>query len=420
MTNPILLAIPVFFTLIALECLIGRLQGRQVYRLNDTLTNLHLGAGQVLINLLLRAPLLGIYAFCYESTDTVRTSWNLNWWSQNPGSWIIGILVMDFAYYWFHRFSHEFNVLWTGHSVHHQSEEYNLSVALRQSWIQFIWSGIFYLPLAFIGIPPLAFYLLYTTNTVGQFWIHTRLIGRLGPLEWFLNTPSHHRVHHGVDDEYIDKNYAGILIIWDRFFGTFEPEHRDPRYGVVKPLKSWNPVWANLEVWSQIWRRARKVAIDQKISMIGPLLRLALHEPAWRLPNEHMDTEIVLRTNAGYQLYDARHGDLFYTGFMGLCTLTSGLWVIGASEGSNSLSVGIWVVFHVWAGATLGALLDGRKWAFWSERIRLYLAPCLALFFPLSEVIGFNTQHMLWVWTLSSLVGLSIFERSHRTKNNPT
>src|SRR4030095_7845327 len=125
----------------------------------------------------------------------------------------------------------------------------NLSVALRQSWLGPLFSWVFYVPLAIAGFPPGMFLITHTLHTLYQFWIHTRLVGRLGPLEWFLNTPSHHRVHHGINPRYIDKNYAGILIIWDRMFGTDVREGEEPVYGVVKPLASWSPIRANLDVW---------------------------------------------------------------------------------------------------------------------------------------------------------------------------
>jgi hypothetical protein len=150
------------------------------------------------------------------------------------------------------------NFIWATHVVHHQSEEYNLTTALRQSMFQGLMSAPFYLPLAVMGFPPLMMLLAVTANTLYQFWIHTRLVDRLGPLEWVLNTPSHHRVHHGIDPQYVDKNYAGVLIVWDRLFGTFAPEKEPVHYGTVKPLKSWNPVWANLAGWKDIWDLSRQ------------------------------------------------------------------------------------------------------------------------------------------------------------------
>jgi hypothetical protein len=160
--------------------------------------------------------------------------------------------------------------------VHHQSEEYNFSVALRQSWFGQLTSWLFYVPLAIAGFPPAMFLVMTTLNTLYQFFIHTRLVGRLGPLEYVLNTPSHHRVHHGVNPRYVDRNYAGILIIWDRLFGTFEPEGDEPVYGLVKPLGSFNPLWANLHYWAQmadVARRTRRLR-DKLRAFVAP--------PEWR------------------------------------------------------------------------------------------------------------------------------------------
>jgi Fatty acid hydroxylase len=184
---------------------------------------------------------------------------------------------VDIAYYWSHRLSHEINVLWAGHVVHHSSEEYNLAVALRQSSLHGFMTWIFYIPLAVMGIPWLIFLTCNAINLVYQLWIHTRAVGRMGSLtEWVLNTPSHHRVHHGVDPKYQDRNYAGVFITWDRLFGSFQPEEEEPLFGITKPLASWNPLWANVhlfwEIAKDVWRaRSWK---DRWMYIFGP--------PGWR------------------------------------------------------------------------------------------------------------------------------------------
>ena len=150
-------------------------------------------------------------------------------------------LGVDCAYYWFHRIAHEYNAPWAGHVVHHSSEDYNLAVALRQGTFQGLFSWVFYLPLALLGFPPAWFAAMTSFDLLYQFWIHTRAIGKLGPLEWVLNTPSHHRVHHARNPKYLDKNYAGTLIIWDRMFGTFQAEEEEPVYGLTKPLEQLEP-----------------------------------------------------------------------------------------------------------------------------------------------------------------------------------
>ena len=173
--------------------------------------------------------------------------------------WMGAFVLTDFAYYWAHRTSHEVNLLWIGHSVHHQSEDYNLGVALRQSVLQKVLLMWVYWPLAALGFPPEMFLTSMAINLLYQFWIHTELIDRMGPLEWVLNTPSHHRVHHGRNPEYIDRNHAGVFIIWDRMFGTFQEEIVKPTYGVTRPTDSFNPVYAQWKPVADLWRDLRAI-----------------------------------------------------------------------------------------------------------------------------------------------------------------
>lgn len=247
----IALSIPVFFILIGIELLISFIRKRRLYRFNDSITNISLGIGQQVVGIFMKTALFFFYLFLFENYRL----WNLK---VNLVNWLVLFFSVDFFYYWFHRFSHEVNAMWAAHIVHHQSEEYNLSVALRQSWFQNAISWVFYLPLAFVGFEPVMFLTVSSFNTLYQFWIHTRTIGKMGFLELFLNTPSHHRVHHGSNPKYLDKNHAGILIIWDRLFGTFQEEEEEPTYGITKPLKSWNPMWANFHYWDELIHLAKQ------------------------------------------------------------------------------------------------------------------------------------------------------------------
>jgi len=188
----------------------------------------------------------GVEIFCYYYIYNHYALFSIN--SEAISSWVILWIGADFFYYWLHRASHRNNFFWTGHSVHHQSEQFNLSVALRQGFFQTMTTWIFYLPLAFIGFPTWMFVAVASFNTLYQYWIHTQLIQNMGWFEKIFNTPSHHRVHHGKNPQYIDKNYAGSLIIWDKLFGTFEPEVAKPDYGVTEPLDTWNPFYANIKV----------------------------------------------------------------------------------------------------------------------------------------------------------------------------
>ena len=264
------LAIPVFFLLIGIELLVARLLERDVYRLADSVNDLSCGILQQVVEVFLKTALFAGYAWIFTSHRLLDVPLSAGW------AWAVCFVGQDLLYYWFHRWSHEVNAGWAAHVVHHQSEEYNLTVALRQGALQPAFSWVFYLPLAVLGFPPAMFLAVSSFNTLYQFWIHTRLIGRLGPFEWVLNTPSHHRVHHGRNPRYIDRNHGGTLIVWDRLFGTFGEEREEPVYGVTRPLASWNPVWANLRHWAEMWDVARRAGrpLDR--------VRVLWKRPGWR------------------------------------------------------------------------------------------------------------------------------------------
>jgi sterol desaturase/sphingolipid hydroxylase (fatty acid hydroxylase superfamily) len=270
--NLIVLAIPVFFLLIALELAITRVQEKDYYSLSDSISDIGTGMISQLVDVFLKTALFAGYLYVYAHRVTTLDA-------KSVTVWVLGFIGVDFLYYWFHRMSHEVNAFWAAHVVHHQSEEFNLAVALRQGAFQSSFSWVFYLPLAWIGLPPLLFLTLSSINTLYQFWVHTRAIGRLGPLEWVLNTPSHHRVHHGRNPKYIDRNHAGTLIVWDRMFGTFAREEEEPVYGITTPLASWDPVWANVHYWADLGRRARRA------SRVADKLRLFVMPPGWNPPD---------------------------------------------------------------------------------------------------------------------------------------
>lgn len=265
------LAIPFFFLLMAVEAIALRRKGiRRAYRFTDSITNLSCGVGQQVLEPFLKGISLYPYVWLWEHARITDVS------MRSPVAWVLVIVAGDLAYYTYHRACHRIGFLWAIHAVHHQSEEYNLSVALRQPWFQTLVSPFFYLPLAVVGVPPAMLLGAITIDTLYQFWIHTRAIGRLGPLEWVLNTPSHHRVHHGIDPAYLDKNYAGIFIVWDRLFGTFEPEGREPVYGTVKESKSLDPSWVNFEGWLEL------LAMSQRTRKGADKIRVWFAPPEWR------------------------------------------------------------------------------------------------------------------------------------------
>lgn len=247
MMKPTVLAIPIFALLIAIEAYFVIKENRQAFDRKDTWTNILIGFVSVAFGALFALATTQVYEWANAVTPL---SMPMNTW------WAWGLLLFadDFAYYWFHRVSHESRFFWNFHVVHHSSNQYNLSVAVRQSWFSGIAHWIFYIPLAFLGFPFWAFVFMHGLNLIYQFWIHTKLIYKLPkPFEFILNTPSHHRVHHGVNEQYLDKNYAGIFIIWDRMFGTFVEEKEEVRYGILKPLESYNSLWINSHGWFEMF-----------------------------------------------------------------------------------------------------------------------------------------------------------------------
>jgi sterol desaturase/sphingolipid hydroxylase (fatty acid hydroxylase superfamily) len=245
----ITLAIPVFFLLIIVEYIYGRYVGKNTYRLNDTVTSITIG-------MISRFPTmlnLGVQSviFLYISSYLNKNGLALLS-AKNPFTWIMAFLLYDLSYYWMHRMHHEIKILWATHSVHHHGEDYNLATALRQTSTGWLWKWIFYMPMILLGVPVEVFIAVAGVNLVYQFWVHTEHIGHLGFLEKIFITPMNHRIHHAKNKEYIDANYGGVFIIWDRMFGTYTPQRSDlqPVYGTATPLNSWNPMWANFQVLS--------------------------------------------------------------------------------------------------------------------------------------------------------------------------
>ncbi len=244
----IVLATPVFFLLIAIELAVGFKRQRNTYRLADAVSSISLGMlsqTSAVFTSLLR---IGIYTALFEHVALWR---NDAFWTSLPG-WLLALVFYDFCYYWLHRMGHESAVLWAAHAVHHQSQDYNLSTALRQTSSGALLGWVFYVPMALAGVPPLVFGVVALIDLLYQFWVHTEQVGRLGWFDRWFCSPSNHRVHHAVNDAYLDKNYGGILILWDRMFGTFKDEDEQERcvYGTRGLLNSWDPLWANAQVYA--------------------------------------------------------------------------------------------------------------------------------------------------------------------------
>lgn len=358
--NLIALSIPIFFILILIELSYSFYKKLGYYRLNDSISNLSQGTGQQLLDIFMKASLFFGYTYIYTNWRffTIQTTW------------IVAILLfigVDFFYYWFHRMSHQVNALWAAHIVHHQSEEYNLTVALRQSWIQGWFSWVFYLPLAFLGFNPILFLTISSLVTLYQFWIHTKAIKHLGFLEYILNTPSHHRVHHGSNPKYIDKNHAGTLIIWDKMFGTFQKEEEEVVYGITKPLASWNPIWANLHYWNELLASAKKA------SSFKDKVKIFIMPPGWQpaeLGGRQYAPEISIDSYVKYNP-DYSNKTAIYIIVQFLTGLIGGSLLIIYNANLLPYQLITGAVYVIITLVSCGAFLDGKIWVKYFEAIRI-------------------------------------------------
>lgn len=379
-------AVPFFFLLIGLELWVNRRRGDAKYRFHDSIANLSCGVGQQISNLGFTAAFIGVYAIVYEHFAVMH--WSLR---SAPG-WVLLLFGVDLCYYGSHRASHRVNIFWAGHAVHHQSEEYNLSTALRQSWLEALLGTPFYMPLALLGFPPEMFLTTLTVNTLYQFWIHTRAVGKLGLFDRLFNSPSNHRVHHGIDPKYIDKNYGGMFTIWDMALGTYQAEEEEPVYGTVKPLASHNPLWANLAEWARIagMASATRRFRDKVWVWFAP--------PEWRPADLGGPVTVPEVDRAHYKKYDveaARGIDGYvFAHFAVILAMTTGLlWYHTTSPVELVAPTGAWVLASIiaWSG-----LFEGRRWGMPLEGARLLAAVGLAawilrgsaLFAPIVAGVG--------------------------------
>ncbi|NUN15262.1 MAG: sterol desaturase family protein [Myxococcales bacterium] len=355
------IAIPFFIVLIGIEIWVAWKRRLPVYRLSDTLTDLSCGIGQQALTVLIQGGLFWLYSFV--STRFGLVSFEVS----DPISWIVSFLGVEIGYYWWHRLSHEVNLLWATHIVHHQSEDYNLAVALRQALFTGITQLPFYVPVALLGIPLPVFALTVAATTLYQFWIHTQLIDRLGPLEAVLNTPSHHRVHHAINPQYLDKNYGATLIIWDRLFGTFRPQKEPPVYGITEPFRSFNPIWANLHYFRDLWRLCRSA------QTVGEKVAVWFKPPAWRpagIPIKPL-ADVTLDSFQKYESPPIHTGLWAYLmAQLGvLTTATFGL-LLAQNELNGYQQIAL-VTVMLWTTGTVSGLQEKKRWALRAEWLRL-------------------------------------------------
>lgn len=366
--NAIALAIPAFFVAIAVEAGVARARGRPAYRFDDAVTNLGIGvSNQILSAVFTGALRTAAYVWVYLEARLVDfDALGLPTWLQ----WVVGFVAFDLLYYAWHRANHGVAALWAAHVVHHQGEDFNLALALRQPWIIRTLALPLFLLLAILGVPPHIYLAAIAVSSLYQFGLHTAQVGRLGPLEWVLNTPSHHRVHHAINPAYLDRNLGGISIVWDRLFGTFAAESEAPVYGTVKPVRSLNPLLLNVEDYRGLVRRSRAASHwrERLAVWFGPPGR-ARAEPRRAL------TESELRRRASTKLSHTAaarwHRPYIALNLLACSAMVAGLLLYAASL--PALVVALIGASIVLATLVWGALLERRRWAWPLEAARVGL-----------------------------------------------
>jgi len=347
LTGPqiIVLATPVFLLLIAVEFVVGLKRGRNTYRLADAMNSIGLGIMSQITGVFSKLFAVGIYTAVFTHFAFFELDAKALW------VWAVGLLFYDLCYYWHHRLGHTVALFWAAHVVHHQSEDYNLSTALRQTSSGWIGGWLFYLPMALLGFPPVVFATVALIDLLYQYWVHTQQIGKLGWFDRWFCAPSNHRVHHAVNDRYLDKNYGGILIVWDRLFGSFEPEDDGEPcvYGTRGPLRSWNPVWANLHNY---WDMAKD---SWRAERWGDKLRVWFMHPGWRpadvaakWPKAPFDIRQVSRFDPPLSRAAAWAAGLLFLAVLNATTLflwnAHALTLAQQAAGAAGIVAGLWAV----------------------------------------------------------------------------
>ena len=356
-------AIPIFLLMIVMELGWGLFKGNNTYRVNDSINSLSMG----LLSTVTKFVFLNIGALIFTKISQEYAIWAFD--INAISHWLLAILLYDFLYYWFHRISHERQFFWGSHVVHHQSEDYNLSTALRQTSTSFLTTWVFYIPCFFLGMPISMFVSIASAHLIYQFWVHSQHIPKLGVFEWFMVSPSNHRVHHAQNADYIDKNYGGLLIIWDRLFGTYkaEDEKQQAIYGIRVPLQSWNPIWANLHIFAgmlrDIWHTNRW---SDKFRVLWSKTGWHPEDMVERFPQQKSDLEQFEKYNPQRS---SRINGAIIVQYLLLAVLH--FWSAGQSTVLSSALMWAVVIAQVAVLIVIGAVLEGKAYARPFEYTRL-------------------------------------------------
>ena len=386
-------AIPFFAATILIEFLLTiKFNKKDHYRVNDTINNLTMGIFSQLIDITVGLTLFLAYAWIYQNYRMINLE---NTWY----IWILCYLVHDFFYYLFHLISHKVSIVWGSHEPHHSSEEFNYSVALRQGAFQTFFSSPLFFIMALLGFHPVTWLICGQINLIYQFLPHTRLIGKMWwPIEFLFSTPSHHRVHHARNPKYLDKNFAGTFIIWDRMFGTFKEEEEEPVYGLIKPLNSWNPIWGQVKNWVELFKKVKSMpGFSNKIKAI-------FLGPSW-----HPSEEVILPevNRESYVKYDHGVKGLKKNIYLIVSYLfCSNIFLYFDLLTQTNFEKGLVIFYLVFSLFNIGTLFYNTTWAKRLELVRIIFCTLVGLLY--SFVFLKSTIVFLVIFT-SGVIFLALF-----------
>jgi len=387
----ILYAIPFFFVLIGVELVAERVRGTRYYRVNDSITSLSTGTINQLVSVVQKLIPLTVYAVVYQQFAFFELGDSLI-------VWFIAFVVYDFFYYWNHRCGHEVNLLWAAHVVHHSSEEYNLTTALRQTGTGFL-SVVFYLPMAVLGFDPLMVISVGALNLIYQFWVHTQHVPKLGWAEWIFVTPSNHRAHHAQNAVYIDRNYGGVFILWDRLFNSYqeELELEPPEFGIRSALNTWNPIWANVQVYNQLLDDA--IHTDNWCHKVSIWFRRTGWRPPdviERYPLHKTDLSNIRKFDTQLSVYLKTYSVIQYA--------TTAMIALAFALSAQRLGLQqqlMIVIFVLISSFSIGAVMEHKHYAGVLEWIRLCLLFVLAALYPIPIVLS-------WCLSVACLISVPL------------
>ena len=405
--NLIVLAVPFFILAIVLEWLYGLARHRNTYRLNDSISSLSLGV----LSQARRFVTLGVGGYVYYLVTRYFSLPLMD--SGHWFTWVLALVLYDLCYYWLHRLGHERTILWAAHVAHHQSEDYNLTTALRQTSTGFLLGWIFYIPMYLLGIPAQVVVTVGAINLIYQFWVHTEHVPKLGWYEWIFVTPSSHRVHHAQNDRYMDRNYGGIFILWDRLFGTFQEEQADdpPVYGIRGALKSWNPLRALTHIYVDMFRDSLRTA------RWSDKLRVWVSRTGWRPDDVARRYPRPKAELAEFQKFDPAIPT--WTGVYAFAQLVTAVVLLDFMQ---KTVLDYWSGVALWA-ALLASTVTTRLWLEGANAVRwdgLRLAGLTLLLGPAWSA-GVGSQILLWgsAYLVLNLIALLLLQRSTAATSAP-